>query len=113
MNREVILFIEDIFENINLIEDSTKKLTKRKFKSDKLIIDATIRRLEVIGESVKNIPNSFRKKYPKIPWRKISGFRDVLIHAYFGVNIDRVWEVIKKDIPKLKEEIKEILEKVK
>ena len=68
--------------------------------------DATIRRLEIIGEAVKNIPNSFRNKYPEVPWRNIAGFRDILIHAYFGINLDRVWNIIKKDLPDLKKNIK-------
>lgn len=113
MKRDIILFIEDIIENIELIESSIKNLTKGDFKLNKLLTDATIRRLEIIGESVKNIPISFRKKYSDIPWNKISGFRDVLIHAYFGVNLNRVWDVIKKDLPELKKEIKKILEKEK
>ncbi len=110
MKREVNLFIDDILENIELIESSTKKLSKSKFKSDKDIVDATLRRLEVIGEAVKNLPKSFTKKYPRIPWRKIAGFRDVLIHAYFGVSVERVWNIIKKDLPSLKKEILKIKE---
>ena len=108
MKRDLRLFIEDILENINLIENSTKNLSKKEFESDKLIIDATIRRLEIIGEAVKNIPASFRDKYPKIPWRDIAGFRDVVIHAYFGVVLDRVWEIIERDLPKLKKQIEKI-----
>ena len=109
MKRDLRLFIEDILENIDLIQDSTKKLSLRDFKSNKLIIDATIRRLEIIGEAAKNIPDDFRKRYPKIPWRDIAGFRDVVTHAYFGVILEKVWEVIKKDIPDLEKKIKLIL----
>jgi len=61
-----------------------------------------------MGESVKNIPETFRKKHPEIPWRKISGLRDVLIHAYSGVNLKRIWKVIKADIPELKVNILKI-----
>jgi len=105
MKRDINLFIDDILENINLIEKSTKKLSKTKFKEDKDIVDATLRRLEVIGEAVKNLPHSFTKKFPDIPWRGIAGFRDVLIHAYFGVSLDRVWNIIKKDLFDLKKKI--------
>ena len=76
-----------------------------------LIQDAVIRRLEIIGEAVKNIPFSFRKEYPKIPWKKISGLRDILIHEYFGVDMRLVWRITKKDMPEFKKRISDILEK--
>lgn len=108
MRRDINLFIEDILENINLIENSLHKINEPKFKSNRLILDATIRRLEVIGEAVKNLPLIFTEKYPEIPWRKIAGFRDVLTHSYFGVNLERIWEIVKKDLPELKKEITKI-----
>lgn len=111
MTRDFILFLEDILENINLIENSLGQISKNLFQTDLDKRDATLRRLEIIGEAVKNIPESFRKKYPKILWKDIAGFRDILTHAYFGVDFERVWKVVKKDLPKLKKEIKEILEK--
>jgi uncharacterized protein with HEPN domain len=70
--------------------------------------DAVLRRLEVIGEAVKNIPDDFRKRHPTIPWRKIAGLRDVLVHAYFGVNPKRVWIVITTELQELKTEIRKI-----
>ena len=108
MKRNIDLFIEDILENIKLILESVKGMTDKSFKSNRLVIDATIRRLEIIGEAVKNIPESFREKNIKIPWKKIAGMRDILTHAYFGVNVDRIWEVIKKDLTSLQKEIKKI-----
>ena len=111
MKRDLILFIHDILENIELIEDSTEKISSSKFKLDRLLFDATMRRLEIIGEAVKNIPESFRNKYPVVPWKKISGLRDILIHAYFGIQSEIIWNIIKKDLPELKKQIKEILEK--
>jgi len=64
-----------------------------------------------MGEASKNIPEPFRKKYPKIPWKKISGTRDILIHAYFGVDSDLMWKIIKNDLSVLKKQIEKILEK--
>ena len=108
MNRDVNLFIDDILQNIKDIGSFSKGLTKDKFQNNKLKQNAIIRSLEIIGEAVKNIPDSFRDKHPDIPWRKIAGFRDILSHAYFGVSIDRVWNIIEKDLPDLKEKISRI-----
>jgi len=108
MKRDVGLFIDDIKESIRNIEDFSKGLTREKFSKDNLRQSAIIRQLEIIGEAVKNIPDSFRKKFPKIPWEDIAGFRDVLSHAYFGVSMDRVWNIVKIDLPKFKEEINKI-----
>jgi len=108
MKRDVGLFIEDILNSIKNIEEFSKNLDREKFSKDSLRQSAIIRQLEIIGEAVKNMPNSFREKHPKIAWRDIAGFRDVLSHAYFGVNLDRVWKIIEADLPKLKEEISRI-----
>src|SRR3989344_8220401 len=108
MKRDIGLFIEDILNSITNIEEFSKNLDKEKFSKDKLRQSAIIRQLEIIGEAVKNIPSKFREKYPKINWKDIAGFRDVLSHAYFGVNLDRIWKIIEIDLPKLKEEINRI-----
>jgi uncharacterized protein with HEPN domain len=105
MKRDINLFISDILESINLIEEYTKNITEEELSKNKLTQDAIVRRFEIIGEAVKNIPNNFRDKHTNIPWREIAGLRDVLIHGYFGVNLIRVWKVIKEDLPKLKKEL--------
>ena len=108
MKRDIGLFIEDILNSIKNIEEFSKDLDKEGFSKDNLRQSAIIRQLEIIGEAVKNIPDSFRGKYPKIAWKDIAGFRDKLSHAYFGVNLDRVWKIIESDLPKLKEKINKI-----
>ncbi len=80
-------------------------MVKEEFESNKDNIDATIRRIEVIGEAVKNLPGSFREKHSNVPWKDIAGMRDVIIHGYFRVDLDIVWKVIKKDFPDLKGKI--------
>ena len=87
MKRDIGLFIEDISGGIKNIGDFTRGLNKEKFSKDTLRQSAVIRQLEIIGEAVKNIPSSFREKHPKIPWKDISGFRYILSHAYFSINI--------------------------
>lgn len=101
-NKKPKIFIEDILESIDKIEQYTKNKTKEEFLNNYEKQDAVMKRLEVIGEAVKNIPEEFKKKRSEIPWQKIAGMRNVLIHEYFGLNMERVWDTVKKDIPKLK-----------
>lgn len=106
------IFLEDILESIERIEKYTKNKKLKEFLDDYEKQDAIIKRLEIIGEAVKNIPKKFKSKYPKIPWKDIAGMRDVLIHEYFGVLMERVWDTAKNDIPKFKSQIVKLLEKI-
>ncbi len=109
MKKDPSIFLEHILESIEEIEKYTKNQTKLKFSKATMMQDAVMRRLEIIGEAVKNIPKSFKNKYPEILWREIAGMRDILIHEYFGININIVWNTIQKDIPKLKKHILELI----
>jgi len=109
MNRDILIFIKHIEENINDIEMLIRNLNKNSFFRNKEKQNAVVRSLEIIGEAVKNIPESFRKKYPSVEWKEIAGMRDKLVHHYFGVNLENVWKVVKEDIPVLKRKIKKIL----
>jgi len=108
MNRELRLFIEDILESIGLIETYIGDNSKEKLENNQKLKDSIVRRLEIIGEAVKNIPDSFREKYPGVPWKKIAGLRDIIIHTYFDIDSDIVWDIIKKDLPDLKQNIQKI-----
>jgi uncharacterized protein with HEPN domain len=102
MKREISDYIQDILQAMNAVLDFVKDMAYGNFSKDTKTIFAVVRAIEVIGEAVKNIPSNSRKKYPEIPWKKIAGMRDKLIHEYFGVKLERVWETVKRDIPKLK-----------
>ena len=105
MKMGLRLFIEDILESIKLIEKYLGDISKENFDNNQKLKDSVVRRLEIIGEAVKNIPDSFRKKYPEVPWRKIAGLRDIITHTYFNIDLDIKWDIIKKDITDLKEKM--------
>ena len=71
--------------------------------------DAVIRKIELLGEAVKNLPQDFRENHPKIPWKDIVGMRDKVIHQYFGVDLDLVFDIARKDIPELHKKVSKIL----
>jgi len=108
MTRDMRLYIEDILNSITKIQQYTQTIDEQDFLDNTQIQDAVLRRLEIIGEAAKNIPNDFRNKYPRIPWKNIAGLRDILIHEYFGVNLRRAWKVAKEDILDLKQELSKV-----
>jgi uncharacterized protein with HEPN domain len=112
MKKDFKIFLEHILESINLIEEYTADKTRKQFLNSKQLQDAVIRRIEIIGEAVKNIPDDIKGKYKDIPWRNIMGMRDILIHQYFGVDLELTWEVINNNIPELKNQISSIKKKL-
>lgn len=98
MNKDPLIFIKHILESIKNIEIFSKGLSKTEFVSNRLKQSAIIREIEIIGEAVKNLPIDFTVKYPNLEWRKIAGARDKIIHHYFGIDLDTVWDIIKKDL---------------
>lgn len=110
MKKDELIFVEHIQEAIRNIEEFVGNLSKDQFFKEKEKQYAVMRALEIIGEATKNMSPGFKKRYLTIPWEQIAGMRDKLIHHYFGVNLERVWNTVKDDLPKLKKEIKKILE---
>ncbi|MDL1969279.1 MAG: DUF86 domain-containing protein [Deltaproteobacteria bacterium] len=104
MKKDSEVFIEHILESIELIENYTANKTFSDFIESAQLQDSIIRRIEIIGEAVKNLPAEVKNNYPDVPWKKIAGMRDVLIHKYFGIDLELTWQVVQKDIPYLKKE---------
>ncbi len=112
MRREVLDFIDDIIEAINDVETFTQGIKLSEFRQDKRTVYAVIRALEIMGEAVKSVPDELRQTYDQIPWKRIAGMRDMLIHQYFGVEVETVWKVVKEDVPFLKKEMVKIQRKL-
>jgi len=108
MKKDPRVYLAHILECIERIQRYTTK-GKKQFLQESLVQDAVIRNFEVIGEAAKRVPEVYREQNPSIPWKMIAGFRDVLIHNYEGVDVNRVWQIIESDLPQLKNAIVLIL----
>lgn len=110
MSRNAALFLNDILERCSLVMEWTSAKTLDDFVADRMLSEAVIRCLEVIGEAVKGLPPDLTGRYPEVPWREIAGLRDVLIHAYFGLELEAVWEAAHDEIPVVFGQIIRVLE---
>lgn len=102
MREEFLDYIEDIIEAMSDVMRFVESMEYDDFTEDRKTIYAVIRAIEIIGEAVKKIPDQVKADYPEIPWKEMAGMRNKLIHEYFGVDIKKVWNTVKKDIPNLK-----------
>ena len=109
MVKQPKVFLQHIIDSIILIEKYLEGKDKEAFLSSQQLQDAIFRRLEIIGEAVKNLPKDIIKKHPDLPWKQIAGMRDILIHQYFGVDLDLTWEVIIVELPILKSKLEALL----
>ena len=108
MKRDITIYLQHIIDACDRIATYIFDCNEERFRNDSLIQDGVIRQLEIIGEATKNIPVDFRNKHIHIPWQDVAGMRDKLIHHYFGVDLDIIWEIIKKELPTLKKQMLEI-----
>jgi uncharacterized protein with HEPN domain len=106
------VFLRHIFDEIIFLIKETEGIKFEEFIKNEVLKRACSRSLEIIGEAIKNLSPDFKKQHKEIEWKKIAGLRDKMIHGYFGVNWDIVWDVIRNQIPKLKEQVENILDKV-
>ena len=102
------LYLIHILESVERIEDYTRE-GREAFMDSPMVQDAVVRNFEIIGEAVKQIPESLKMKRPDVPWRRIAGLRDVLIHQYMSVDLEAVWAIVGDDLPGFKQAVTEIL----
>ena len=109
MPRDYRVYLDDILEAASRIQSYTSGLTHAQFSADLKTLDAVVRNLEIIGEAIKKIPDEIRTKSPDVEWEKIAGLRDILIHEYFGIDTEIIWDVTQNKLPSLAGQIKKIL----
>jgi uncharacterized protein with HEPN domain len=100
--REPDLLLEDIRGALTRIERYTSAIDREQFLSDEKTIDAVARNLEIIGEAARLLPNEFKSQYPNIPWAQISGLRNRIVHDYFGLDLEIIWQILRSSLPPLK-----------
>jgi uncharacterized protein with HEPN domain len=109
MLRDSKVYLEDILEATRKITAYTGGLSKASFLEDEKTIDAVVRNLEVIGEAVKHLPDELRAQHSAVEWKKIAGLRDILIHEYFGLDTEIVWDIVQSKVPVLDREVRAML----
>jgi len=111
MKRDPKIFLEDIILAMESIEKFVGKMTLEELMKDDKTSSAVIRKFEIIGEASKHVPDKIKSQYDEIPWKAMSGMRDRLIHAYFGIDYKLVWLAVKTEIPRIKPKLKKVLVK--
>jgi uncharacterized protein with HEPN domain len=107
--RDSAVFLEDIAQACAKISRYTTAMTLDTFRQDDRTVDAVVRNLEVIGEAVKRLPEDIRSQIPGIDWKRVAGLRDLLIHQYFGVDLEIVWEICQEKVPTLEAAVSSFL----
>ena len=110
--RTFVDYLNDILENIDKAKRFLKGVSKEELREDEEKLYAVIRALEVIGEAARRIPNRIRNDYPGIPWSKMTGMRNILIHEYFGVNFEVVWKTVNEELPSTRQAVAGLLKEI-
>ena len=113
IKREFILYLEDMLQSMDRIEEYLGDIDFKRFKQTYMIVDAIIRNFEIIGEASKNIPIDIQGKYPEIPWKKMYGLRNLIAHEYFGIDYEMIWEIAKNNLPQNRIDLENIIDKEK
>jgi uncharacterized protein with HEPN domain len=107
--RPIDLLLNDICQAIDRIEQYIENLSFDAFSKDQKSVDAVVRNLEIIGEAANRLPDEFKEKYSEIEWHKVAGLRHRIVHEYFGIDLEIIWQILNKDLPDLKRKIRQII----
>ena len=104
-HRPVRVLIADILDSIEKIERYVRGYDRNEFLHDEKTIDSVVRNLEIMGEAANRLPRNFRSQHPEIDWYRIIGLRHRIVHSYFGIDLDMIWEIIQWDVPDIKKKL--------
>lgn len=109
--RDYDLYLEDILDSIVNILKYTKNSSYNQFLKDRKTVDAVVRNFEIIGEATRQLPKELKEKHQQIEWKSMIDFRNVVVHEYFAIDLEIMWDIIKTKLPELKLKIKKLLAK--
>lgn len=110
MPRQYELYLKDILKAAEKVRRYVDEVEYEVFKVDELRVDGVLHNLMIVGEAIKHIPDDIREQAPNIEWRNIGRFRDVVVHHYFNINWEIVWEIVQIHLPTLQQGIQELLD---
>jgi uncharacterized protein with HEPN domain len=109
VSRDLRLYLDDIVECCDKVGRYTLGLTFDQFRNSEMVMDAVTRNVELIGEASKAIPAAIRNKYQDVPWRKMTGLRDVVVHSYFRIDVQLLWDIVQREVPIVRQKIAAII----
>jgi uncharacterized protein with HEPN domain len=110
MSRDYKLYLEDIRQAARKVESYAHGLALDQLRQDEMRLEAVLFNLQILGEAAKKLPDEIKAKYPAVEWRKITGLRDIIVHAYFSVNLQIIWDIIENKLPTFREQIDTMIE---
>jgi uncharacterized protein with HEPN domain len=113
MKRDITLYVSDILENIADAGRFISGLTFEQFVKDKMVVNAVVRSIEIVGEATKHVPAEIRARRPDVPWKDMAGMRDKCIHDYVGIDYEVVWTAVKVEFPEVRSKIQSLLDELK